>query len=109
MAVTARLYRNLRGALRHRVMIDATLRDEAQRPQDVALKDLSATGVRLPATADLEINALITLGIAGIGMCNCRVIRQDHDGYGCEFLFPLSGTELLDALTTKSAAIPLRA
>ncbi|HEX8486533.1 PilZ domain-containing protein [Sphingomonas sp.] len=103
MAVNARLYRDLRGSPRYSVVMDSTLRDESLRPFDVVVEDLSATGVRVPAVADLDTGALITLGIRGIGMCNARVARVDDHGYGCEFLFPLSDDELAEALATVPA------
>ncbi|WP_374943801.1 PilZ domain-containing protein [Sphingomonas sp.] len=108
MAVTARLYRDLRGSLRHSVAMESTLRDQSRRPFDVVIEDLSATGVRVPAAAELDAGALITLGIPGVGMCNARVARVDDGGYGCEFLYPLSPDELAEALVALPAEpVPL--
>jgi hypothetical protein len=103
MAVSARLYQDLRGSHRHNVAVESTLRDGTLRPFDVVVEDLSATGVRVPAVTPLAPGALITLGIPGIGMCNARVARVDARGYGCEFLFPLSPDELADALVAVPA------
>lgn len=98
MAVVARLYRNMRGSVRHEVALDATLRDPERRPFDVVVEELSAAGVRVPRVVELPVGATVTLGISGVGMCDVRVLRRDERGYGCEFLFPLSEAELNDAL-----------
>lgn len=98
MAVVAHLYRTQRGAARHEAQFDATLRDPDKRPFDVVVEDLSTTGFLVPAVTRLSPGQPITLGVAGVGMCHARVVREDARGYGCEFLFPLSGAELADAL-----------
>lgn len=103
MAVNARLYQDLRGSARHQVALDATLRDPQRRPFDVVVEELSATGVRVPAVLELAPGALITLGIAGIGMCDARVLRREAHGYGCEFLYPLSDAELAEAVAASPA------
>lgn len=103
MSVVARLYRDMRGSVRHEVALDATLRDPERRPFDVVVEELSAAGVRVPRVVELSPGATVTLGISGVGMCDVRVVRRDERGYGCEFLFPLSAAELDDALAAAPA------
>lgn len=108
MAIMARLYRDMRVSVRHEVALDATLRDPERRPFDVVIEELSVTGVRIPDVVELTPGAVVTLGIAGIGMCDIRVVRRDERGYACAFLFPLGAEELDDAVAaTPQAPIPL--
>lgn len=102
MAVVAQLYCNHRGAVRHDVAVDATLRDPDKRPFDVVVEDLSGTGFLVPAVTRLSPGEQVTLGISGVGMCHARVVREDARGFGCEFLLPLGDATLAAAL----AAIP---
>lgn len=108
MAVVARLYRDHRGAARHGVALEATLRDNDRRPHDVVVEQLSKTGFLIPAMAQLAPGEQVTIGIPGIGMCHARVVREAEAGFGCEFLHPLSEDELAEAMVTKPAEpIPL--
>lgn len=108
MAVVARLYRDHRGAARHEVALEATLRDNDRRPHDVVVEELSKTGFLVPAVAQLSPGEQVTIGISGIGMCHARVVREAEGGFGCEFLHPLSEDELAEAIVTKPAEpVPL--
>jgi hypothetical protein len=99
MAVIAALYRDGRSAERHAVSLDGTLRDPEWNPYDVVVEDLSSSGFRMPARADLEVGAYVSLGLPGVGICPARVVRQAGDRYGCAFLVPLNSAELGSAIT----------
>jgi len=103
MAIAAQLFRDDRGAERHSVGFDATLRDPDRMPLDVVVEDLSSTGFRVLTSADLAPNAEIGLGLAGIGMQRARVIWRAGNSYGCEFLTPLKGDDLRAALSAPSS------
>ena len=104
MALAAQLYRDARNAERHRVDFDATLRDPAFQPIDVVIEDLSATGLRVVTRANLAMGVEVGLGLAGIGTHRARVVRRGDGNYGCEFVTPLTSSDLAIALSAPSTA-----
>lgn len=92
MALTAQLFRadDERAADRQTVNLDGTLRQEDDcRPVDVTIDDLSATGFRMTCAERLPVNAMVSVGIAGLGRHSARVVRSSGEQYGCRFLVPL--------------------
>ncbi len=112
MAVTARLYQDDRKENRQSVKLDGTLRDPDDTPFDVTIHNLSMGGFRVPAVTMLAPQGLVSLGLAGVGMRQARVVRVTDGHYGCEFLAPLSQTELrlaIDAASAPPARLPVYA
>lgn len=103
MGIVAQLYRDARWAARRKVEIEATLRDPDWSPADAVVEDLSASGFRVVVAADLAEGAEVSLGIAGIGLRHARVVRRTEDGYGCEFLIPLTEAQVQAALQARPA------
>jgi hypothetical protein len=96
MALTAQLFRadDERTADRLPVNLDGTLRQpDDQRPVDVVIDDLSATGFRMTCGERLPVNAVITVGIAGLGRHTARIVRAIDGQYGCRFLTPVDIAE----------------
>lgn len=94
------------------VLRDSTLRDQNNIPIDVVVSDLSTTGFSVVAPLDLEIGAIVRIGLGGAGAASARVIRRAESSYGCQFLQPL-GQDRVDAafkyseiLTAIGAAAP---
>lgn len=102
MPVAAALYREVRESERHAVALDGTLRDPDWMPYDVVVENLSSTGFRIPTEAGLQVGALVSLGLTGVGMCPARVARQADGQIGCTFLVPLGRGELKAALDATS-------
>lgn len=102
----ARLYEQDR-AQRFQVDLDATLRGAEGRPRDVIIENLSETGVRIARTVDLSVGAIVTIGIAGIGMCPVQVVRVAENGYGAVFLQPLHAEQVRAALAAEPL-VPIR-
>jgi hypothetical protein len=92
MAVTAKLYRehDERIADRQSVHLGATLRRDDQRPVDILVDDLSATGFRMACAEPMAIDATVSVGIAGLGRHTARIVRRDGEHYGCRFVVPLA-------------------
>lgn len=110
MGLVAYLYRDSRWAERHQVERDATLRDPDWSPIDITVDNLSEGGFRATVNADLPVGAEIGLGLAGIGLRAARIVRRTDSSYGCEFLTPLTGSELYAALSTPATdpiALPI--
>lgn len=99
MALAAKLYRDERMADRQTVNLDATLRKPDDRPVDILVEDLSETGFRMAGATALALDALVTVGISGIGRREARVVRRSADHYGCEFLVPIAAAEIARAQT----------
>lgn len=99
MALAAKLYRDERMADRQTVNLDATLRKPDDRPVDILVEDLSATGFRMTGADALSLDALVTVGISGVGRREARVVRRSDDHYGCEFLVPIGAEEIARAQT----------
>ena len=74
---------------RKSVLRDSTLRHGDNLPVDVQVTDLSTTGFSVDAPLDLEIGALVGLGLGGAGTASARIIRRANSTYGAQFLQPL--------------------
>lgn len=93
-ATVAELY-DQRTAPRHSINVDGTLRDDAQRPHEIVVADLSLTGFCIPGSANLDVFSRIGLGLTGLGGRSAQVVRQDEQGwFGCVFDVPLTASEL---------------
>lgn len=103
MAIIAQLYRDARWAARRKVEIEATLRDPDWSPADAVVEDLSASGFRVTIAAEFPEGAEVSLGIAGIGLRHARIVRRTENGYGCEFLIPLTEAQVRRAIESRPA------
>ncbi|MFA6116966.1 MAG: PilZ domain-containing protein [Sphingomonas sp.] len=112
MALIARVYRSdpdeRRGAPRYPVLVDATLRasDEGM-PLDVLIYDLSMTGFRMETSEALDPESMIWIGIAGTRVNAAVVSRRGPNGYGCEFVTPITFYQLTEALNPPSTVVSL--
>ena len=84
-------------AARIRIGREGTVRDRDRFVVDVSIEDLSTTGCLFCGDFTLELGALVTIGIAGIGMHVARVSRLVERGAGCAFLIPLKDSDLATA------------
>lgn len=105
MGIVAQLYRDARHGERYPVALEATLRDAGPVPFDAAIEDLSVSGFRVSAPAELTVGDEIAIGIAGIGVRKARVARSDGTVHGCEFLLPLTNPQLATALEAPPAEL----
>ena len=102
MALAAKLYRDERIADRQAVSLDATLRKPDQRPVDIMIEDLSASGFRMTASESLTFDDAISVGISGLGRREARVVRRSGSSYGCEFVVPVDRAEIERAQTVET-------
>ena len=112
MALIARVYRSdpdeRRGATRHTVLVDATLRAAHDgQPLDVLIYDLSMTGFRMETSEALDPEATIWIGIAGTRVNAAVVSRRGPTGYGCEFVAPITFYQLTEALNPAPTVVSL--
>lgn len=112
MALIARVYRSdpeeRRGAPRYPVLVDATLRaSDDGLPLDVLIYDLSMTGFRMETSEALDAEAMIWIGIAGTRVNAAVVARRGPNGYGCEFVTPITFYQLSEALNPAPVVVPL--
>ncbi|GAA0328250.1 hypothetical protein GCM10009087_43070 [Sphingomonas oligophenolica] len=102
MALIARVYRSdpdeRRAAIRYPVEVGATLRGLDGEPLDVLVYDLSMTGFRMETAEPLDLDAPIWIGIAGTRVNAAVVSRRGPNGYGCEFVTPITFYQLTEAL-----------
>ena len=109
MALIGQLYSGGRAAERHDLGADATVRGPDRVPIDVLVADLSRTGCLFVSTEPLTVDAVITIGIAGVGLREARIVRNQDVRFGCTFLVPLTQAELTDGLTQSQtvAMVPI--
>lgn len=105
MAMLAHLYDSGRAAERHALDADATLRGEDQLPIDILVADLSATGCLFVCAEELAPDAEITIGIAGVGRRQARIVRALGQRYGCAFAVALTEAEAAAARTASGGTI----
>lgn len=98
MALIVQLYGDGRSAERHDLGADATLRGADRIPVDVLVVDLSQTGCLFVTTEPLGTDAIVTIGIAGVGLREARIVRNQDVRFGCTFLMPLTNEELAAGL-----------
>lgn len=79
-------------------------------PVDVLVADLSQTGCLFVTTEPLAIDAIITIGIAGVGLREAHIVRNQDVRFGCTFLTPLTDAELAAGLAESEtvALFPLQ-
>jgi len=99
MALVVQLYDSGRSAERHDLGADATVRGADRVPIDVLVADLSQTGCLFVSTEPLRIDTIITIGIAGVGLREARIVRHQDVRFGCIFLIPLTAGELAAGLS----------
>lgn len=103
MALIARVYRSdpdeRRGAVRHPMELGATLRGAEGEPIDVLIYDLSLTGFRMETPAALDLDEPVWIGIGGTRVNAALVARRGPTGYGCEFITPITLSQLKSALS----------
>jgi hypothetical protein len=111
MALIARVYRSQpderRGAARYPVEVDATLRAVDGVPLDVLIYDLSMTGFRMETSESLDLDSAIWIGIAGTQVNAALVARRGPNGYGCEFVTPITFYQLTEALNPEPVVVDL--
>lgn len=101
MGLAAKLYNDDRIADRQTVNLDATMRGDDQCPVDILIEDLSTSGFGMTGGA-VAVDAIVSVGIAGIGRRQARVVRREGTRAGCEFLQPISAADLAAAQTTET-------
>lgn len=87
-----------RAAARRPVDTAATLRETGRDAREggaipAAVRDLSATGLRLECARELTVGQRVRIGISGLGVLPATVVRRDED-YGCAFDCPLTPDQL---------------
>lgn len=97
MAISAKLIDDGRTSERFPVELDATVRKAAQ-PYDVTVDNLSSSGFRMSGGPAMAVGTIVSIGFAGIGVHEARLMRIDGRVYGCEFVQPLSIANLTAAL-----------
>jgi hypothetical protein len=78
-----------RGAVRFHVDRATTMRGMDGAPFDVIVDNFSRTGFLFTSNVELPLGTLVSVGLAGPGVREAKVIRRDGERYGCEFLMPL--------------------
>jgi hypothetical protein len=71
-----------------------TIRGSEAHTYDIVVKDLSTTGCLVETRAVLALGSVLQIRIIGVPQSAARVVRQNPDGYGCEFLRELSPDDL---------------
>ncbi len=97
----ARLYGQTRGAQRHAVEIDATLRGPDREAVDIVIEDLSASGFCIPSVSNIEPGTRFSIGFPGLGIRSATAVRDASGRYGCKFAEQLSESELKTALSAE--------
>jgi hypothetical protein len=91
---------------RRRVLnINASIRDAGSPLRRLAVSDLSVSGCRLQDSAGLTENTQVWLKLAGLLPMRARVMWQKGDQAGCEFIDPLSESDLSSLLPPAGAVV----
>ena len=101
----ASLHDDSRSAERHSTGADATLRIAEQYPVDVLIANLSTTGCLFLCQSPIEVEAVVSIGIAGLGRLPARIVRAEGTRYGAEFIVPLTAATISTALAGPSDSV----
>lgn len=107
MALAAELYLDsqsaeARSSDRRDVDIDATIRDQHERPVDVTVTNLSRAGFAVEAAIDLPVDHELAIGIAGVGIRPATVVWRAGQLYGCRFTRALTPSDFERALIAEN-------
>lgn len=101
MTIVARLFvadpDERRYSQRRAVGAEATLRTGRAIPHDVVVQDLSVSGCRFASADMFSDGARISIGIAGLGVHQARIVRREGRLHGCEFVQPLTPAQVMIA------------
>jgi hypothetical protein len=89
--------RERRGALRFTVDAPTTMRGPDCVPVDVVVANISSKGFLIYSDELLEMGMIVSVGLAGAGAREARIVRRDPSGYGCQFVAPLTQDEMATA------------
>ena len=93
MALLATLHDHRRAAERTPLDAEATLR-VGGRPLDALIANISASGCLLICSEKLAIGDTMTIGIAGVGRREARIVRAEGQRCGAAFAAPLLRSEI---------------
>lgn len=93
MALLATLHDHRRADERQALDVDATLRVEG-RPIDALIADISASGCLFVCEEVLNVDDTVTIGIAGVGRRQARVVRVQGCRFGAVFETALLRSEI---------------
>lgn len=94
-----------RGAVRFTVDCESTVRGMNGEPIDVAVDNFSRTGFLFTGNADLPVGTLFSIGLAGAGAREAKVVRRDGDAHGCEFLVPIPQRDMANAFRSREDVV----
>ena len=78
-----------RNALRHPVLLPATLRQRTSARFDISVTNLSCSGFLAETTHRLQPRDKVWLTIPSFSPLEAVVARSDNGAYGCAFVRPL--------------------
>ena len=93
MAMLATLHEHRRAAERQASEAGATLRVDGD-PYDVLIANISVSGCLFVCAQELEVGDTVTIGIAGVGRRDARIVRALDSRFGAEFNVPLLPSEV---------------
>ena len=104
--IAAKIYADLRTDARFSARRPITLRTFKNEPIDAVVEDLSRGGFAVSTLANIELGATIGLSVGGVFRRKVRVVRRVGLVYGCEFLSPLSDSQVKAALRSGDIVLP---
>lgn len=89
---------NERRAPRRTLRLDVSNDPHSQDSVRVLIRNLSERGLLVETNAQLTAGELITVNLPQVGATSSRVVWNDGDFYGCEFLSPVTKAAVSAAL-----------
>lgn len=86
-----------------------TLRSENRSQLVIRIADLTRDGCRIETDETLLPDEQITIGIAGVGSVEARVVRRSATGYGCVFMTSLPRGRVSAAFEENVVTLPVGA
>ena len=104
MALLATLHDPRRSDERQPTNVGATVRVDGN-PIDALIVNLSASGCLFMCSEPLEVGDILSIGIAGIGRRQARIVRSLDTRFGAEFDQTLTSSEIQTAVAASDESV----
>ncbi|WP_338240818.1 PilZ domain-containing protein [Aurantiacibacter hainanensis] len=103
----AQILKDERGSVRCTIRLSADVASTSAQSRTL-IHDLSETGLKLTSNTEFEIGELLTVELPLVGSAEARIVWNNENSYGAEFVKPVSKGTVSAALLSSRPFLPIR-